>query len=107
MRHDSITTFARSVVGAAVLFGTLLAPEAVEDRRRREARAAMFHQGPTFWRGWPGLSPTNYGTERGERVAPSVPVEGGCPLWLAVFLGSAGLAFTLIALGHEAWMVFR
>lgn len=107
MSDRNITTFARSVVGGVVLFGSLFAPESDEDRRRREVRAAMFHQGPTFWRGWPGLSPTNYGTERGERVAPSAPVEGGCPLWLAVFLGSAAGAFTMIALGHEAWRLFR
>lgn len=93
-RHDSVSTFARSVVGGAVLFGMLFAPETPEDRRRREARAAMFHQGPTYWRGWPGLSPTNYGTERGE---PAAPAEGDCPDWLAAFLGAAGLAFTVLA----------
>lgn len=93
-RHDSVSTFARSVVGGAVLFGMLFAPETPEDRRRREARAAMFHQGPSYWRGWPGLSPTNYGTERGE---PAAPAEGDCPDWLAAFLGAAGLAFTILA----------
>ena len=93
-RHDSVSTFARSVVGGAVLFGMLFAPETPEDCRRREARAAMFHPGPTFWRGWPGLSPTNYGTERGE---PPAPAEGDCPDWLSAFLGAAGLAFTALA----------
>ena len=93
-RHDSVSTFARSVVGGAVLLGMLFAPETPEDRRRREARALMFGATPDHWRGWPGLSPTNYGTERGEPVTPE---DGDCPDWLAAFLGAAGLAFTVLA----------
>lgn len=99
-RHDSVSTFARSVVGGAVLLGMLFAPETPEDRRRREARAAMFPQSPSYWRGWPGLSPTNYGTERGEPVTPE---DGDCPDWLAAFLGAAGLAFTVLAFVAAGW----
>ena len=93
-RHDSVSTFARSVVGGAVLLGSLFAPETPEDRRRREARALMFGATPDHWRGWPGLSPKGYGTERGEPVTPE---DGDCPDWLAAFLGAAGLAFTALA----------
>ena len=93
-RHDSVSTFARSVVGGAVLLGSLFAPETPEDRRRREARALMFGATPDQWRGWPGLSPTNYGTERGEPVTPE---DGDCPDWLAWLLGWFSWGF-LIAL---------
>lgn len=87
-RHDSVSTFARSVVGGAVLFGMLFGPETPDDRRRREARALMFGTTPEHWRGWPGLSPTNYGTERG---GPAVQSNGegmcsdGLALTLAIF----------------------
>ena len=94
-RHDSVSTFARSVVGGAVLLGMLFAPETPEDRRRREARALMFGATPDYWRGWPGLSPTNYGAERGEPVTPE---DGDCPEWLAWLLGYAGWAILLTAI---------
>jgi hypothetical protein len=98
MNSRNITTFARSVVGGAILFGSLFTPETDEGRRRRMARARLFPESPEFWRGWPGLSTPSYRTDE---------VPGGCPLWLAVFLGSAAGAFTIIVVAHEAWRVFR
>lgn len=103
-RHDSVSTFARSVVGGAVLFGSLFAPETPEDRRRREARALMFGTTPDQWRGWPGLSSANYGTERGEPVPPE---DGDCPEWLAVLLGVAGLAFLFTLVVYGFWSMSK